>query len=85
LGYGLDDRRFKPRQGLGFSLHYRVQRGSGAHPASYRMEAFNRLHKSYRMEVLRYSYYTFNVKKKKKKKKKKKQMLTLSLQDSYQQ
>jgi hypothetical protein len=35
--YGLDDRgskvRFLPRAGK-FSLHHRVQKGSGAHPAS---------------------------------------------------
>jgi hypothetical protein len=36
LGYGLDDRWFESRQGLGnFSLHHRVQTGSGAHPTSY--------------------------------------------------
>jgi hypothetical protein len=39
-GYGLDDRgsrvRFPARAG-NFSLHHRVQNGSGAHPASYRM------------------------------------------------
>jgi hypothetical protein len=38
LGYGLDDRgsevRFPARVG-NFSLHHRVQNGSGAHPASY--------------------------------------------------
>jgi hypothetical protein len=38
LGYGLDDRgsrvRF-PEGGGNFSLHHRVQNGSGAHPASY--------------------------------------------------
>jgi hypothetical protein len=38
LGYGLDDRcssvRFPARAGS-FSLHQRVQNGSGAHPASY--------------------------------------------------
>jgi hypothetical protein len=38
LGYGLNDRgsrvRFPARAG-NFSLHYRVQNGSGAHPASY--------------------------------------------------
>jgi len=33
LSYGLDDRGFESRQGLGnFSLHCRVQIGSGAHP-----------------------------------------------------
>jgi hypothetical protein len=36
LGYGLDDRRVRVPAGAGnFSLHYRVQNGSGAHPASY--------------------------------------------------
>jgi hypothetical protein len=37
-GYGLDDRgsRFRFPAGAGnFSLHHRVQNGSGAHPASY--------------------------------------------------
>jgi hypothetical protein len=38
LGYGLDDRgcwvRFPAGAG-NFSLHHRVQNGSGAHPASY--------------------------------------------------
>jgi hypothetical protein len=37
LGYGLDDRgsRFRFPVGAGnFSLHHRVQTGSGAHPAS---------------------------------------------------
>jgi hypothetical protein len=40
LGYGLDDRGFRVRflAGAGnFSLHHRVQNGSGAHPASYPM------------------------------------------------
>jgi hypothetical protein len=40
LGYGLDDRgsRFRFPAGSGnFSLHHRVQTGSEAHPASYRM------------------------------------------------
>jgi hypothetical protein len=40
LGYGLDDRgsRFRFPAGAGnFSLHHRVQNGSGAHPASYPM------------------------------------------------
>jgi hypothetical protein len=40
LGYGLDDRVSRVRfpEGAGnFSLHYRVQNGSGAHPASYPM------------------------------------------------
>jgi hypothetical protein len=40
LGYGLDDRgsrvRFQARAG-NFSLHHRIQNGSGAHPASYPM------------------------------------------------
>jgi hypothetical protein len=40
LGYGLDDRgsrvRF-PAEAGNFSLHHRVQNGSGAHPASYPM------------------------------------------------
>jgi hypothetical protein len=40
LGYGMDDRdsrvRF-PDGGGNFSLHHRVQNGSGAHPASYPM------------------------------------------------
>jgi hypothetical protein len=40
LGYRLDDRdsrvRF-PTRARNFSLHYRVQNGSGAHPASYPM------------------------------------------------
>jgi hypothetical protein len=38
LGYGLDDRgsRFRFSVGAGnFSLHHRVQNGSGAHSASY--------------------------------------------------
>jgi hypothetical protein len=38
LGYGLDDRGFRFRFPAGagnFSLHYRVQNGTGAHPASY--------------------------------------------------
>jgi hypothetical protein len=40
LGYGLDDRGSRVRFPTGaenFSLHYRVQNGSGAHPASYTM------------------------------------------------
>jgi hypothetical protein len=42
LGYGLDDRgfrvRFPARGGAGnFSLHHRVQNGSGIHSASYPM------------------------------------------------
>jgi hypothetical protein len=41
LGYGLDDRGsgFRFWTGAGnFSLHYRVQNGSRAHPASYPMD-----------------------------------------------
>jgi hypothetical protein len=40
LGYGLDDRgsRIRLPAGAGnFSLHHRIQNGSGAHPASYPM------------------------------------------------
>jgi hypothetical protein len=40
LGYGLDDRGSRVRFSAGagtFSLHHRVQTGSGAHPASYPM------------------------------------------------
>jgi hypothetical protein len=40
LGYELDDRRSRVRFSAGagnFSLHHRVQNGSGAHPASYPM------------------------------------------------
>jgi hypothetical protein len=40
LGYGLEDRGSRVRflAGAGnFSLHHRVQDGSGAHPASYPM------------------------------------------------
>jgi hypothetical protein len=40
LGYGLDDRGSRVRFPAGdgnFSLHHRVQNGSGAHPASYTM------------------------------------------------
>jgi hypothetical protein len=40
LGYGLDDRGSRVRflEGAGnFSLHRRVQNGSGAHPSSYPM------------------------------------------------
>jgi hypothetical protein len=41
LGYGLDDRGYRVRflgGGAGnFSLHHRVQNGSGAHPGSYPM------------------------------------------------
>jgi hypothetical protein len=42
LGYGLDDRGSRVRFPVGavnFSLHHRVQNGSGAHPASYPMGA----------------------------------------------
>jgi len=38
LGYGLDDRvsRFRfPAEAGNFSLHHRVQNGTGDHPASY--------------------------------------------------
>jgi hypothetical protein len=40
LGYGLDFRGSRVRFPAGawnFSLHHRVQKGSGAHPASYPM------------------------------------------------
>jgi hypothetical protein len=40
LGYGLDDRGSRVRLPAGtgnFSLHHRVQNGSGAHPDSYPM------------------------------------------------
>jgi hypothetical protein len=40
LGYGLDDRGSRVRFPAGagnFSLHHRVKKGSGAHPASYPM------------------------------------------------
>jgi hypothetical protein len=38
LGYGLDDRKVDSRQGLDGNLFlYRVQTGSGVHPASYPM------------------------------------------------
>jgi hypothetical protein len=40
LGYGLDDRGSRVRFPAGagnFSLHHRVQNGTGAHPASYPM------------------------------------------------
>jgi hypothetical protein len=40
LGYGLNDRGCRVRFPAGagnFSFHYRVQNGSGAHPASYTM------------------------------------------------
>jgi hypothetical protein len=40
LGYGLDDRGSRVRFVAGtwnFSLHLRVQNGSGVHPASYPM------------------------------------------------
>jgi hypothetical protein len=41
LGYGLEDRGSRVRFPAGvtnFSLHHRVQNGSGAHPASYPMD-----------------------------------------------
>jgi hypothetical protein len=40
LGHGLDDKCFRvqfPASAGNFSLHHRVQNGSGAHPASYPM------------------------------------------------
>jgi hypothetical protein len=40
LGYGLDDQGFSVRFSAGvgnFTLHHRVQNGSGAHPGSYPM------------------------------------------------
>jgi hypothetical protein len=40
LGYGLDDWRSRIRFPAGagnFSLHHRIQNGTGAHPASYPM------------------------------------------------
>jgi hypothetical protein len=40
LGYGLDDRGSRVRFPAGagnFSLHYRIQNGAGAHPASHPM------------------------------------------------
>jgi hypothetical protein len=40
LGYGLDDRGFRvrfPAEAVNFSLHHRVQNGSGAHLAPYPM------------------------------------------------
>jgi hypothetical protein len=40
LGYGLDDRGSRVRFPVvagNFSLHHRVQNGSGSHPASYPM------------------------------------------------
>jgi hypothetical protein len=40
LGYGLDDRGSMvrlPAEAGNFSLHHRVQNGSGAHPASHPM------------------------------------------------
>jgi hypothetical protein len=40
LGYGLDDRGSRvgfPAGAGNFSIHHRVQNGSGAHPASYPM------------------------------------------------
>jgi hypothetical protein len=41
LGYGLEDRGSRVRFPAGagnFSLHHRVQNGSGVHPASYPMD-----------------------------------------------
>jgi hypothetical protein len=41
LGYGLDDRSSRVRFPMGagnFSLHHRIQNGSGSHPASYPMD-----------------------------------------------
>jgi hypothetical protein len=41
LGYGLDDRGSRVRFPVGagnYSLHHRVQNGSGAHPSSYPMD-----------------------------------------------
>jgi hypothetical protein len=41
LGYGLDDRGSRvlfPAGAGNFSLHHRVQNGSGAHPTSYPMD-----------------------------------------------
>jgi hypothetical protein len=43
LGYGLEDRDSRVRLPVGvrnFSLHHRVQNGSGAHPASYLMSTW---------------------------------------------
>jgi hypothetical protein len=43
-GYGQDDRGYRARLPAGtgnFSLHHRVQNGSGAHPASYTMGTGN--------------------------------------------
>jgi hypothetical protein len=38
LGYGLDDRGSRvSARARNFSLHHRVQTGSGVHPASYQM------------------------------------------------
>jgi hypothetical protein len=47
LGYGLDDRGSRVRllAGAGnFSLHHRVQNGSGVHPASYPMSTWGSFH-----------------------------------------
>jgi hypothetical protein len=44
LGFGLDDQGFDSRRGLGIFFHHRVQTGSGAHPASYRMDTRGSLH-----------------------------------------
>jgi hypothetical protein len=46
LDYGLDDRGSRVRLPAGagnFSLHHRVQNGSGAHPASYPMGTWDSL------------------------------------------
>jgi hypothetical protein len=39
LGYGLDDRGFLSRQGLGIFLFTSVQIGTGAHPAFYPLDS----------------------------------------------
>jgi hypothetical protein len=48
LDYGLEDRgsrvRF-PAEAGNFSLHHRVQNGSGAHPASYPMDTRGSFHR----------------------------------------
>jgi hypothetical protein len=49
LGYGLDDLSSRVRFPAGagnFSLHHRVQNGSGAHPASYPMGTGGSFHGS---------------------------------------
>jgi hypothetical protein len=46
-GYGLDDRMIWVRFPAGagnFSLHHRVQTGTGAHPASYTMDTGGAFH-----------------------------------------